>query len=215
MRIVVDARIVFERAKPRFPEEHRHFKIVSLDLLVKALLSEEGQKKMSLSSRQTESLVETLEQLCVVPSVQSRRATLFPRLKQFRKQHLEGVTEEDEGYQEVSELTIGGASHSKKDDSQSKTEEESGQAIETKLSLHKSSVASTVTQGSKGSAVKRLATTIVGGSRRKLSSETDVSFSVFLQCLHIVKGESVLHSSRRRSQVFASGEFEMPSSYLH
>ena len=211
LEVVVNARIIFESAKPSYPDEHRHFLVVRLDNLIKKLHTKESKQRMRMSTREVEALVERLEHLLHIPTVAERRATLFPGLKALQRTFFQlttsAIKEEVGGEEESKDFTA--SAHSHGEASQSEKRDSSGDPELKRPVLSESkSVGST---SSKPSRVTTLVSSAVG-SRRRMSEDVGISFSLFIRCLSMVCAESVKCQSRRlrrrslmRSSLMVSG----------
>jgi len=96
--MVVNARKVFEWAKPHTTPEQRHFAVVNVEELMKQVQSTEGREEMGLMTPELKVVLSRLEEFHFLPNFQSRRYTLFPRLKMLRSEFVSlGTITEEKG----------------------------------------------------------------------------------------------------------------------
>ena len=76
LSVVIYARIVFERAKPHF-QEHRHFAVVFLSDLKKALQSPKTAEKLGTKSREVAEVCRLLDEIVGMPPLAVLRASRF------------------------------------------------------------------------------------------------------------------------------------------
>lgn len=173
LRSVVNARIVFQGANPHRGKRHENFLSVRLDRLLKALSMPESKRLMKLSQQEVDEIAELLASLSRPQSKQQQQQPYFTKLILRRFSTLPPKNEEDTN------------------DGEDKDE---------------ASVGSKGSRGSRGSlkrSLSDLSTRIKGTIHNLLSgntdkySETEISFSMFLQCLHMVSKERYQHKSRR------------------
>ena len=79
------ARQVFQTAKPHAPSDHKHFDVVTLDKLKKALMEPSNLIMLKMTSREAQRVNEELDKLKLNPSARDRRSKMFPRLRKLKQ----------------------------------------------------------------------------------------------------------------------------------
>jgi hypothetical protein len=212
---VVRARKVFESAKPRYPVEHRHFVVVALDSLVTQLHTDDGKSKMKMSTAEIDSLVHYLEKLCTLPSTIARRTSLFPAFQPTGVMVELNASKKGGLIDEVDETTL--AESEEREvmamSSNHSNDEGARKSIESIELVERPRLEKTASISSKSNIsnhTMRLAA-LVGVNMRRSSSETDISFSAFLQCVQMVCREKVVCGSRRLRESYVSGDLSAMS----
>jgi hypothetical protein len=181
MDLVVAAREVFQCAHPTHPKNHRHFLVVSLSELTEQVKAE-TKMHLSLNKRECAAVVDRLESYARLAPPPKRRSTRFPALKS-----LKASIEKSMGG------SLGSSLQKVPEDDSTALEE----APETALKKHDESKPSEISN-----VVKTLANkSYLPSFWHKKPEETEISFSMFLQVLHTVRGDQILHSSRRRNDL--------------
>jgi hypothetical protein len=173
MDLVVAAREVYESAHPTYPKKHRHFLVVSLSELTEQVKAE-TKMHLSLNKRECAAVVDRLESYARLAPPPKRRSTRFPALRSLKASiekkmvsSLQNVEEEDSTLLE--------------------------EAPEAALEKHDESESWEVSN-----VVKSLTNKIhLPNFWYKKPEETEISFSMFLQVLHTVRGDQILDCSRR------------------
>jgi 5-bromo-4-chloroindolyl phosphate hydrolysis protein len=187
MDLVVAAREVFECAHPTYPKNHRHFLVVSLSELTEQVKAE-TKMHLSLNKRECAAVVDRLESYARLAPPPKRRSTRFPALKSLKAtiekkmssmgSSLQNVLEEDSTVLEEAPEAALDQSHG---------------AASKDLKKHDESEHSEIS-----CVVKTLANKIhLPSFWHKKPEETEISFSMFLQVLHTVRGDKILDCSRR------------------
>jgi len=190
--VVVKARLVYQRCKPKYPEGHMHFLAVKLSRLAEVLKSEEFQRDLCLSPSEVEKVLKRLDKNSLPTPHSVRRSQFFAS----SVSSIPSIVEESDNVDE-SDLT--------KDSTKRLSTENSGFLT---LSEHAAKVKSLVSHMNP-----------MNFLTRKKAEETEISFSHFIQALQTVAAEKCLHVSRRRSAISFTAidpsELEQFSEYLH
>ena len=189
--IVVKARFVYERCKPKYPEGHMHFMAVKLSRLAEVLKSEELQRDLCLSSSEVEKVLKKLDKNSL-PTPHSVHRSMF-----FATSSIPSIIG-GSGTVDASDLTK---------DSMKKLSTDNSSGF-LSLSDHASKAKEVVAKMNP-----------MNFLTRKKAEETEISFSHFIQALQTVAAEKCLHVSRRRSAIsvtqFDPSELEEFSEYMH
>ena len=200
--MVVKARVLFLSAKPFYPEDHRDFLVVRLNVLMERVKSPEGRAKLRLNRREIDALLSRLDQLNNLPSVQSKRRALFPNRPLGLE--LESIDEE----KNVSELTMEPSERTVRPKLDPPNSGSMKNVVE-KVACGVTSVASGVAHGISDVAINVAsvaARTVPSLGASKKDSAPEVSFSMFLYCMQVICREKHQHASRRRGAVLRSGK---------
>lgn len=174
LRYVVNARIVFQGASPHRGQRHENYLSVRLDRLLKMLSLPENKRLMKLSQQEVDEVADVLASLSRPQAKQQQQQPYFTNL--------------------ILRFSAHQQQPEKGDDDDNRGEED------------EASVGSKGSRGSRGSLKRSLSdisTRIKGTIHNMLSGNTDkyadteVSFSMFLHCLHLVSKERYQHKSRR------------------
>ncbi len=181
MDLVVAAREVFQSAHPTYPKNHRHFLVVSLCELIEQVKLQ-TKTRLALKERECAAVIDRLESYARLAPPPKRRLTRFPALKTLKMTiqkklgpSLQNVVEEDSLALDQSPEA---SSHGPASTDLKKCDE---------------------SENSEGSnVVKTLVNKIhLPNFWHKKPEETEISFSMFLQVLHTVRGDKILDCSRR------------------
>lgn len=201
MKMVVQARIVYQSCNPFFPKGHYHFMVVSLSKLLEALRSDFAKQQLSLTPREIGAVIMKLEAQSLPPLQSFRRTSMFPRSPKTFSHHFspsvrhphiipEG-TESDDGDKLIELIDI--ATSTSADGSAA----ESGPTT----AKHNSAAAA-------ANAAKDMFMDIISHVNplnlvhaRTAPDETNISFSIFIQALQIVCTDKCLSQTKRRSAV--------------
>ena len=194
LEMVVDARIVFEMARPQMPAEHRHYVVAKLADILKQLETKEARIKLKLTRFDLEKTVERLQSLCRIPPldlvVEARGG--YGSLKIPGHDGMSEVSLDDYLENEADNEVAKEEAHLLREDSANPT------------SLFKSDGESKFIP-SKVHEILRHGTHRLLASWSRKPEETDVSFSMFLYALQPVLAKRALGETRfTRSSVIVS-----------
>lgn len=174
LRYVVNARIVFQGAHPHRGKRHENFLSVRLDRLLKMLSLPENKRLMKLSQQEVDEVAELLASLARPQAKQQQQQPYFTKFMLRFSNHQQ---------------------QREKENGNDGEEDDDGASVSSKGS--RSSI------GSLKRSLSDLSTRIKGTIHNMLSgntdkyAETEISFSMFLHCLHLVSKERYQHKSRR------------------
>jgi hypothetical protein len=185
MDLVVAAREVFQSARPTYPKRHRNFVVVSLSELILKVKAQ-SKTRLALKERECAAVIDRLECHARLAPPPKRRSTRFATLKSLKNTFakkmpgsMSNVVEENSAALDQSNSQIGDSAHGGIEASEhSETSNNVVKAMAKKIHLP--------------------------NFWHKKPEETEISFSMFLLCLHTVCGEKCLYSSRRRGGIVLS-----------
>lgn len=74
---VIQARIVFESARPKYPRYHRHYLVVKGEDLISCVKSTEGRTRLGFNRLEIDTIIGLLNQLIAPPSIEQSRESLL------------------------------------------------------------------------------------------------------------------------------------------
>jgi hypothetical protein len=189
MDLVVAAREVFQCAHPTYPKNHRHFLVVSLSELTEQVKAE-TKMHLALNKQECALVVDRLESYARLAPPPKRRSTRFPALKSLKASIEKKMCSSLYNVQEEDSTVLEEAPESALEEAP----DVSGRGpTSTDLKKHDESEPSEISN-----VVKTLANkSYLPNFWHKKPEETEISFSMFLQVLHTVRGDKILDSSRR------------------
>lgn len=215
--IVAKARSIFEECNPHFPRHHKHYNVVTLPRLLEALGSDSARNLLNLSVREAAAVAEALDSNSLPKASSVRRLAMFPP----------GVVDDNDNEKRVSSEmeTSRTAEHNSDTDEQSvpapcgshkakvaafrtqdrgtttvqESDEDKYKFLERPDPL-KESVESnrSESKSTKNSKFFRSIMDQLQNFKRTKPEKTDISFTQFIQALHGVCGEKVLHETVRK-----------------
>jgi len=227
LRNVVKARIIFESAGPYYPDGHRNFLVVKLDALLKQLSSKEAKKGLKLWRQEMQDLESRLTSLIHAPSERARKGqVVFPWLMKIAARVTVSVNHNDKATTDDKNSSVHNSTLAAVDETVPQNEHGIEVVDGKDANSEQSDGAGTPTFTKQVSAkqLKEAVAAVLGNEDDDDAkfTQTEISFSMFLYCLHLVCANKFKHKSRLRlsglSGRFSTGdlgEYEDYTAYLH
>lgn len=107
MDFVVGARVVFHRAKPRFPKDHSHFHVVKLTDLLEAMESLDARMRLRLTDEECKKIEDELRKIADIPPMSYRRKVRNSfMIEHLRRRSLTRIQENKNHDSGISDITM-------------------------------------------------------------------------------------------------------------
>jgi len=231
LRNVVKARVIFERAGPYYPHGHRNFVVVKLDALLRQLSSTEAKEGLKLWRQEMQDVESRLTSLIHAPSKYARKGQVPPWLVNIAARVSDSIDHTNKVTSDAKSSSVHSSTTAAVDDNGTVPQSDNGiEAVDDKdANSEQSDSVGTPTftkQVLSAKQLKEVVTAVLGNEDDDDAkfARTEISFSMFLYCLHLVSANRFKHKSRRSRPYIESfcllstgslGEYEDYTAYLH